>query len=424
MLGTHSKIVLVAAVALASQGCATRALMPTPNIYVSPGAYPAAQIPDGLRSALVDVLYLTDRRLDQGESPDVRYGSGRSASVAFGSVEVALGEGESWEDLLAASGERSRKHELKLRVEAPKPLGRFPDTPRPFVVKDGVVSEPEASVAALEAARAEFREALGARLALTPRKEVLLYVHGFNNSFEDAVFALAEMWHFLGRGGVPIAYSWPAASGGLRGYFVDRESGEFTVYHLKEALRMLASFPEVEKIHILAHSRGTDITTTALRELVIETRASGKNPLLALRIENLILAAPDLDLDVVRQRLIAEKFGPAFGQITIYTTQTDKALDASQTLMTGTRFGRVQSSDLGETEKKIFSSVNNVHFIEVEGVKSFVSHDYFRTNPATSSDIIRILRRADRPGDASRPLEHKMLNFWEMPAGYPRQSGD
>lgn len=64
--------------------------------------------------------------------------------------------------------------------------------------------------------------------------------------------------------------------------------------------------PEVGSIHILAHSRGTDITTTALRELVIEARAAGKNPVTFLKVKNIILAAPDLDYGVVTQRLIAE----------------------------------------------------------------------------------------------------------------------
>ena len=176
--------------------------------------------------------------------------------------------------------------------------------------------------------------------------------------------------------------------------------------------------PEVERIHILAHSRGTDVVTTALRELVIETRAAGKNPRERLRIANLVLAAPDLDLDIVRQRLMAEKFGPAIGQITIYTTQADKALGASQTLMSGTRFGRMQEEDLGERERQIFKEVANVNIIEVQGVGG-VGHAYFRTSPAASSDLVLILHDGSRPGEPARPLTHEVLNFWTMPKDYP-----
>jgi esterase/lipase superfamily enzyme len=230
---------------------------------------------------------------------------------------------------------------------------------------------------------------------------------------------MSEVWHFLGRRGGPILYSWPAAHGGLFGYFIDRESGEFTIFHLKEFLRLLATSPKVERVHILAHSQGTDVATSALRELVIETRASGRDPREGMRIANLILAAPDLDLDIVRQRLMAEKFGPAIGQITIYTTQADKALSASQTLMSGKRFGRVQKGDLGEREQPIFTEVTNVNIIQIEGVGGLIGHGYFRSNPAASSDLILILHEGGRPGIPARPLTHETLNLWSMPGDYP-----
>ena len=42
---------------------------------------------------------------------------------------------------------------------------------------------------------------------------------------------MAEFWHFLGRLGVPLKYTWPAGRPGLNGYSYDRESSEFTVNH-------------------------------------------------------------------------------------------------------------------------------------------------------------------------------------------------
>jgi esterase/lipase superfamily enzyme len=81
----------------------------------------------------------------------------------------------------------------------------------------------------------------------------------------------------------------------------------------------------------------------------------------------------------------------AFGQITVYTTDSDKALSISQTLMSGTRFGRIRATDLGEREQTIFKAVKNVAFIEVHGVRSFTGHAYYLNNPSTSSDIIRVI---------------------------------
>lgn len=253
--------------------------------------------------------------------------------------------------------------------------------------------------------------------------EVTIFIHGFKNSFDQAAVTLAELWHFIGRHGVPMLYSWPAAHKGMFGYFVDRESGELTIYHLKSVIRLLASFPEVGRINILAHSRGTDVATSALRELIIEARAGGHNPRKLYKIENLVLAAPDLDFDIVRQRLMAEKIGTAFGQITVYSTDADKALGLSQTLMSGTRFGRIDATDLSEQEQAIFSVVKNVSFINVKGVGGFIGHAYYLNNPSTSSDIIRVINTLSKPGDSERPLMHQILNFWEMPVGYPDQPG-
>jgi esterase/lipase superfamily enzyme len=286
-------------------------------------------------------------------------------------------------------------------------------------VVDGEAKEDPDVQAEYEQVASQLRQELVKRMAQTGDNEVHIFIHGFNNTFDWAACSLAELWHFLGRRGVPLLYSWPAAHGGLFGYFVDRESGEFTIYHLKNLIRLLASFPEVERINILAHSRGADVATTALRELIIEARAAGKSPYKSYRIENLIMAAPDLDFDIVRQRLIAEQIGPAFGQITVYTTDSDKALSTSQTLMSGTRFGRIRETDLGEREQAIFKEVKNVAFIDVKGVHSFAGHAYYLGNPSTSSDIIRVINRGDRPGSAERPFTHRMLNFWEMPVGYP-----
>jgi len=392
--------------------------MPTPNLYDRTGGYPDSQVPPALRNNRVDLFYVTDRMPETIDGSLV-YGSRRSASVAYGSVIVEIGEGVSWEELVELSGTQRRDHNPDVRVRSITELGRFPATPRPFTVVDGApVEDPEVQ-SELYRAEADFLKRLRERLEKVHDKDVLVYVHGFANSFADAAQSQAETWHFLGRRGVPILYTWPAARGGLFGYFIDRESGEFTIFHLKELLRLLASSPDVERIHILAHSRGTDVVTTALRELVIEARAAGRNPRESLRIANLVLAAPDLDLDIVRQRLMAEKFGPAIGQITIYTTQGDKALSASQTLMSGVRFGRVQQSDLGERERRIFTEVTNVNIIEVQGVKGLIGHAYFRSSPSASSDLILILRGGSLPGEPDRPLRHEVLNFWTMPKNYP-----
>ena len=200
-----------------------------------------------------------------------------------------------------------------------------------------------------------------------------------------------------------------------------RESGDFTVFHLKEFLLQLSQIPELEKIHIIAHSRGTDVTTTALRELIIAVRAQGKNPKTTLKIHNLILAAPDLDFSVVRQRLIAEGFGASIGQITVYINPGDTALGLAQAILTGERFGKLTQDQLQDAEKRIFAEVKTVNFVSIEGVEGLTGHAYFRTNRNVLSDIGTIIRESALPGSPSRPLVNVEGNFWNMPVAYPLQ---
>ena len=410
-------------IALVLVGCSsTPKLMPTPNIYLGGGGYPESEIPLGLKSNKVELLFVTDRVPESSADGTLVYGTGRSASLGFGSVIVEIGNDLSWQELVEMSETFSRSTSPSVSVISRNELGRFPATPHAFLVVNGEIREDPEVQGKYDQVASKFRQEINLRLSRTGNKEIHIFIHGFNNSFDWAAVSLAELWHFLGRHGVPLLYSWPAAHGGLFGYFIDRESGEFTIYHLKNLIRLLASFPEVERINILAHSRGASVAATALRELIIEARAGGHNPRELYRIENLIMAAPDLDFDIVRQRLMGEKIGPAFGQITVYTTNTDKALSLAQTLMSGTRFGQIRASDLGEQEQSIFKIVKNVSFIDVHGMQSFIGHSYYLNNPSTSSDIIRTINNGSKPGSPERPLTHRMLNFWEMPVDYPGSS--
>src|SRR4030095_15030046 len=111
------------------------------------------------------------------------------------------------------------------------------------------------------------------------------------NDFADAVCVSTELWHFLGRQGVPICYTWPAGRAlSSKGYVHDQESGEFTVFHFKQFLRALGQCPSIEKVHILAHSRGAAVVATALHELHIEHTYAPISAREALKLGNVVVA--------------------------------------------------------------------------------------------------------------------------------------
>ena len=90
---------LAALLLLASVGCASgHALMPTPNLYVRSGGYPESQVAAGAQSSRVDLLYVTDRAPETVDG-SLAYGARRSASVAYGSVTVEIGDELPWDEL-------------------------------------------------------------------------------------------------------------------------------------------------------------------------------------------------------------------------------------------------------------------------------------------------------------------------------------
>lgn len=401
-------------------GCSQRQLMKTPNLYADGGRSPFGDVPAVYQNNHVDVLYATDRK-SVVEKGKLRYNHERSKSLAFGACRVTIGDGVSWETLVRESLTQKRRTSLPIKVGYVEEWGRFPGTPMPLTRVDGRLVDDPISVEELHQAQASFRLQIIQELQQTPRKEVFLFVHGFANDFDVAAITIAQIWHFIGRQGVPMIYTWPAGIGGLTGYFHDRESGEFTIYHLKQFLRTLASVPELEKIHILAHSRGTDVVTTALRELHIEIRASGGDTGKTLKLGNLILAAPDLDAEVTSQRIGSERLFFVPERFTVYVSRTDKAIGFADWLMHSIRrIGQLVTTDLTATQKRVASMLSDLHVVNANIRPSLVGHGYFHSNPAVSSDLILILRDNRDPGvEHGRPLINKTTNFWELNDNYP-----
>jgi len=257
-------ILLVLAL-MASGGCSSKTyLMPTPSIYTSADWNPFAEVPSALQGDKISVLYVTDR-VPEEQTPDQwKYGQRRSRSTAFGEGIVQFGESASWEDVVAASRTSKRSKDLEVKLIATREFARFGKTPPTLFISDAQLAARQTQ----EAGEAEklFKEELAARLAKTPRKDVFIYVHGFNNTFEEAVVTTSELWHFLGRQGVPVCYTWPVGIGLIGAYDYTVVSTDYTIYHFKQMLRLIASCPAVEKINIIAHSR--EIGRASCRERV------------------------------------------------------------------------------------------------------------------------------------------------------------
>ncbi len=165
-------------------GCAeSRKLMPTPNLYTDEKATLFEALPQEYASTLVELIYVTDRAPETDEAGNLRYGYKRSNSLAVGTTVVDLGQNATWEELVEASRTRTRIGEFELALVSIEDFTRLPPTPVPYKVINGEVVEDPEAVAAVEASIALVQAEVDRRLALTPRKDAYIYVHGYNNTW-------------------------------------------------------------------------------------------------------------------------------------------------------------------------------------------------------------------------------------------------
>ena len=153
------------------------------------------------------------------------------------------------------------------------------------------------------------------------KRHVLVFVHGFNNKFEDAVFRFAQIVHDSGAEVAPVLFTWPS-KGSVLAYGYDRESTNFSRNGLETLLRDLAKDPNVGEVTVLAHSMGNWLTLESLRQMAIRDKR------VAPKIRNVILAAPDVDMDLAREAF--RDMGSDRPRLTLMVSGDDQALAVSR----------------------------------------------------------------------------------------------
>ncbi|MGZ2404251.1 alpha/beta hydrolase [Rhizobium ruizarguesonis] len=178
-----------------------------------------------------------------------------------------------------------------------------------------------ATLKADEITRDDAKKWLSASVRRSHDRSVLVFIHGFNNRFEDSVYRFAQIVKDSGVHSAPVLVTWPSR-GSLLAYGYDRESTNYTRNALETFFQYLAKDPEVKEVSILAHSMGNWLALEALRQMAI------RNGRLPAKFENVMLASPDVDVDVFRQQII--DMGKQHPKFTLFVSRDDRALAVSR----------------------------------------------------------------------------------------------
>lgn len=415
---------LTVAMLLLFTGC-QRELMRAPVMFDHTLADPFSELPESQRKTTARIFYATDRLPPETPNEKLPYGNKRAPALTLGVVDTEIGQGMSWDKLLAhtvgdANGQRPR-----LFLESPREFGLLLTTAPPRVVRaqsDATGDEEDIRFEARKdpgSGALAFAAAINSEMHQTDHREVYVYVHGYRNSFIDCVESATSLHHYNGRRGAVVAFAWPSQKH-LLDYFEDRESATYAVSDLRHLLIFLSEHTDAERINIIAHSMGTFLTSSTLRELrLIGYDQTSEDLQQRFRIDNVVLVAPDIDIDVLQKRFFRDGFHLVGRTMTIYTSPDDKALAWATRLLYGIiRAGSVTGEFLDETQRLWLKSHPHVTVVDITGQKTYgLGHSHHTENPGVASDILLLLAHDLTPAERGLALNPD-TSVWGFPEAY------
>ncbi len=251
-----------------------------------------------------------------------------------------------------------------------------------------------------------FYESLRRRIARAPASDrsILVYVHGFKNSFESAALRAAQLAVDLNVPGLTAFYSWPSADA-VDEYSADEAAVETAEKHLTEFLTRLSKDTGASRVDIIAHSMGNRLVARTMQRIALRN-AGGDGP---VKFGQIFLAAPDIDLDTFKD--LAQAYPKLSERTTLYISQRDMALEASAWKHSFARVGYAPP----------IAVIPGIDTVEVTTIDvSALGHGYVAEAESVLFDIAMLLRKND-PCEKRlhlSPLQTEAgARYWMLEAG-------
>lgn len=164
-----------------------------------------------------------------------------------------------------------------------------------------------------------FSRALRADIA-SHEGRALVFIHGYNTSFDGAVYRMTQIAHDAKYSGTPVLFTW-ASGGKTVDYVYDNNSATAARDQLERTLRLVAA-SGAKRVDIIAHSMGNWVTMEALRQLAITNDRD-----LGGKLGDVVLASPDIDVDVFKTQM--RRYGKPDKPFILFVSGDDRALRVS-----------------------------------------------------------------------------------------------
>lgn len=323
--------------------------------------------------AVVRTFFATDRNFTGSSEPEKKFGTDRG-DLSYGTCDVSI----------------PRDH-------------RMGELESPSIWKLEFREDPEKHIVLLEASvksREIFYSEIADKVKAFSKSSALLFVHGYNVTFEDAARRTAQLSYDLGFQGAPMFYSWPS-QGSTAKYLIDEQNIEWSQANIRSFLDDFFKNSSVENVYLIAHSMGNRGLSRAVALLMAE------KPEYRARLKEVILTAPDIDAAVFK-RDIAPALVSSGCPVTLYSSSEDIALKASKEIHNYPRAGDSGSGLI---------LMNGIETIDASHVDTgFLGHSYFADSKSVLSDIFNIINNGQAPDNrfGLKPITTAAGKYWEF----------
>jgi esterase/lipase superfamily enzyme len=318
--------------------------------------------------SVVPVFYGTNRK-PADSATRVSFSSAEGAALELGMAMVTVPNSHVVPQLERPWELRVPGTEIVLSFEAQDPSRHFTIKSIETLTADQLV------------ARAKERLAQ----SKTYQGQALVFVHGFYNTFDDALYRTAQIAFDLQFDGATFMYSWPSA-GTLDAYRTDRPKAKRAASRLREFLSLVAKKTGATRVSVIAHSMGNLPLMEALDETLPMTTPSP-----SASIDEVVLAAPDIGRKEFTT--LVEHMKKVRGGVTLYAASNDVALEASRTF-----FGsEPRAGDSGYGGPLLLPRVDTIDATRVSTQFFRLNHYYVAESSPILCDVEHLLRGGVRP---------------------------
>lgn len=181
-------------------------------------------------------------------------------------------------------------------------------------------------------------------------KEGLLFIHGYNCSFDDAIYRAAQLKFDLKFPGLTFCFSW-ASKAQVESYTVDEATIDWSTTHLEEFIDLITEKLKLSKLHIIAHSMGNRALVDVIKQW------NGRQN----KVHTVVFAAPDVDSDKMKN---TSAYFNVFENVTLYSSINDIPVNISTAVHKYQRAGNsipplvmehADTIDVSKIKKPLFS---------------------------------------------------------------------